>query len=180
MLSTVVAVCSSFSHSTAKVPRNRINLIAGLGVEGDVHLGRTTQHQYLAKKDSARANLTQVHLLHAELHDFLNDAGFDISPGQMGENITTRGIDLMSLPLGTRLNLGKVAILQVTGFREPCFKLNQLRPGLMKASFMRGQGGRVVPNAGIMAIVVRGGLVGPGDPIENNLPDEPHLALLPV
>jgi MOSC domain-containing protein YiiM len=180
MLPTVVAVCSSFSHSTAKVPRNRINLIAGLGVEGDVHLGRTTQHLYLAKRDSTRTNLTQVHLLHAELHDLLNKAGFDLFPGVMGENVTTRGIDLMSLPSGTHLNLGKVVIIQVTGFREPCSKLNQLRPGLMKASFMRDQGNRVVPNAGIMGIVVRGGLVCPGDAIEINLPDEPHHPLLPV
>jgi MOSC domain-containing protein YiiM len=177
MFSTVVAVCSSFSHSVAKAPKTSINLITGLGVEGDVHLGRTTQHQYLAKRDPTRPNLTQVHLLHAELHDLLNDAGFGISPGLMGENITTRGIDLMSLPSGTRLNLGKVAILQVTGFREPCPKLNRLRPGLMKASFMRESGDRVVPNAGIMAIVIRGGLVSPGDAIEINLPDEPHQPL---
>jgi MOSC domain-containing protein YiiM len=180
MLPTVVAVCSASSHSISKAPKTCITLIAGLGVEGDVHLGRTTQHKYLAKKDPTRANLSQVHLLHAELHNSLNDSGFDISPGLMGENITTRGINLMSLPSGTRLNLGKVAILQVTGFREPCFKLNQLRPGLMKASFMRDHGDRLVPNAGIMAIVVRGGLVGSGDSIEINLPDEPHLALLPV
>jgi MOSC domain-containing protein YiiM len=119
MLPTVVAVCSSFSHSIAKAPKTSINLIAGLGVEGDVHLGRTTQHLYLAKKDPTRTNLTQVHLLHAELHDLLNDAGCDISPGLMGENITTRGIDLMGLPSGARLNLGEVVIIQVTGFREP-------------------------------------------------------------
>ena len=180
MFPTVVAVCSSFSHSIAKAPKTSISLIAGLGVEGDVHLGRTTQHLYLAKKDPTRTNLTQVHLLHAELHDFLNNAGFDISPGLMGENITTRGIDLMGLPLGTRLNLGKIAILQVTGFREPCSKLNRLRPGLMKASFMRDPGDRVVPNAGIMGIVIRGGLVSPGDTIKINLPDEPHQPLPPV
>jgi MOSC domain-containing protein YiiM len=180
MFPTIVAVCSSFSHSIAKAPKTSINLIADLGVEGDVHLGRTTQHIYLAKKDPTRINLTQVHLLHAELHDLLNEAGFEISPGLMGENITTRGIDLMSLPSGTRLKLGKVAILQVTGFREPCSRLNRLRPGLMKASFMRGPGDSVVPNAGIMGIVVRGGLVSPGDTIKINLPDEPHQPLQPV
>jgi MOSC domain-containing protein YiiM len=180
MFPTVIAVCSSFSHSVAKTPKTSINLIAGLGVEGDIHLGRTTQHQYLAKRDPTRPNLTQVHLLHAELHDLLNDAGFDISPGVMGENITTRGIDIMSLPSGTRLNLGKVAILQVTGFREPCSKLNLVRPGLMKASFIRDPGDRVVPNAGIMGIVVRGGSVSPGDVIEIHLPDEPHQPLPPV
>jgi MOSC domain-containing protein YiiM len=180
MLPTVVAVCSSVSHSIAKAPKTSINLIAGLGVEGDVHLGRTTQHLYLAKRDPTRTNLTQVHLLHAELHDLLNEAGFDISPGLMGENITTRGIDLMSLPSGTRLNLGKIAILLVTGFREPCSKLNQLRPGLMKACFMGNQGDRVIPTAGIMGIVVRGGLVSPGDAIEIDRPDEPHHPLLPV
>jgi MOSC domain-containing protein YiiM len=98
----------------------------------------------------------------------------------MGENITTRGIDLMSLPSGTHLNLGKVVIIQVTGFRQPCSKLNRLRPGLLKASFMRDQANHVVPNAGIMGIVVRGGLVSPGDAIEINLPAEPHHPLLPV
>jgi MOSC domain-containing protein YiiM len=178
--SCVVAVCSSSSRSIAKTPKTSINLIAGLGVEGDVHLGRTTQHLYLAKRHPSRANLTQVHLLHAELHDLLNEAGFKISPGLMGENITTSGIELMSLPSGTRLNLGKAAIIQVTGFRQPCSKLNRLRPGLMKASFMRDQCNGLVPNAGIMGIVVRGGSVSPGDAIEINLPEEPHLPLQAV
>jgi MOSC domain-containing protein YiiM len=178
--SCVVAVCSSSTHSIAKVPTTSINLIAGLGVEGDVHLGSTTQHLYLAKRHPNRSNLTQVHLLHAELHDLLNDVGFDISPGLMGENITTRGIDLMSLPAGTRLNLGKGAIIQVTGFRTPCSKLNRLRPGLMKASFMRDQCKGLVPNAGIMGIVVRGGPVRRGDAIEMNLPEKPHLPLQAV
>lgn len=177
---TVIAVCSSSSHSITKEVRTNINLIAGLGVEGDVHLGPTTQHLYVVKKDPIRTNLTQIHLLHAELHEVLNAAGFNVSPGTMGENITTHGIDLMALPRGTRLNLGKSAAVHVTGFREPCSKLNRLRPGLMKASFKRDQQNRVVPNAGIMAIVIRGGFVGSGDPIEINLPPEPHLALSPV
>jgi MOSC domain-containing protein YiiM len=180
MLPTVMAVCSSSSHSVSKEIRTNINLIAGLGVEGDAHLGRTTQHLYLMKKDSARTNLTQVHLLHAELHDVLNAAGLNIYPGTMGENITTRGIYLMALSQGTRLHLGKSAVVQVTGFREPCSKLNRLRPGLMKASFKQDHQNRVVPNAGIMAIVIRGGLVGFGDTIEIKLPAEPHIALSPV
>jgi MOSC domain-containing protein YiiM len=176
MLPTVIAVCSSSNHSISKEVRTNINLIAGLGVGGDAHLGGTTQHLYLMKKDPARINLTQVHLLHAELHDILNATGFSIYPGTMGENITTRGIDLMALPLGARLDLGKSAVVEVTGFREPCSKLNRLRPGLMKASFKRDHRNRSVPNAGIMAIVIRGGLVGSGDAIEINLPAEPHLA----
>jgi MOSC domain-containing protein YiiM len=132
------------------------------------------------KKDSARTNLTQVHLLHAELHDVLNAAGLNIDPGTMGENITTRGIDLMALPQGTRLHLGKSAVVQVTGLREPCSKLNWLRPGLMKASFKRDHQNRAIPNAGIMAIVIRGGWVGSGDTIEIKLPAGPYVALSPV
>ena len=149
-------------------------------MEGDAHRGRTTQHLYLVKKDPARANLTQVHLLHSELHDILNAAGLNISPGMMGENVTNRGIDLMALPHGTRLNLGKSAVVQVTGFREPCAKLNRLRPHLMKATFKPNHKNRFAPNAGIMAIVVRGGLVGPGDTVKIDLPNPPHLALSPV
>jgi MOSC domain-containing protein YiiM len=125
-------------------------------------------------------NLTQVHLLHVELHDFLNNAGFDISPGLMGENITTRGVDLMNLPSGTNLVFGEGATIQITGLRQPCFKLNRLRPGLMKASFLRDQCNRFVPNAGVMGIVVRGGAVSRGDAIEINLPEGPHHPLLPV
>jgi MOSC domain-containing protein YiiM len=180
MLPTVIAVCSSGSHRISKEVRTNINLILGLGVEGDAHLGATTQHLYLVKKDPARTNLTQVHLLHSELHDALNAAGLNVSPGMMGENITTRGIDLMALPQGTRLNLGKSAVVQVTGLREPCSKLNRLRPGLMKATFKRDDRYGIVPNAGIMAIVIIGGLVSPGDTIKIKLPAGPHVALSPV
>jgi MOSC domain-containing protein YiiM len=177
---TVIAVCLNTTRGMAKHPKGSINLLAGLGVEGDIHRGKTTQHLYLKKRDPSRINLTQVHLLHAELHERLNEAGFEITPGLMGENITTRGVDLMALPRGARLSLGKAAIVEISGFREPCSKLDNLRTGLMKASFRWDQMGRRAPDAGVMAIVVKGGWVFPGDMIQISLPDKPHLPLQSV
>lgn len=180
MRPTVVAVCSRRRHSIGKDPKTSIDLVAGLGVEGDAHFGRTTQHLYLLRKDLARPNLTQVHLLHAELHDRLNHMGFDISPGMLGENITTRGLDLMTLPCGTQLKVGNDPILQVTGYREPCGKIDRVKPGLMDATFIHDSFGRLIPNLGIMAVVLKGGIARMGDSIEVIFPDEPHLPLLPV
>ena len=180
MSPTVIAVSSRRRHSIGKDPKASIDLVAGLGVEGDAHFGRTTQHLYLLRKDPTRPNLTQVHLLHAELHDRLNRIGFDISPGMLGENITTRGLDLMALPSGTQLKVGNDPILQVTGCRQPCSKLDRVKPGLMDATFIRDSFGCLIPNLGIMAVVLRGGVVRTGDGIEVIFPDEPHLPLLPV
>lgn len=184
MNATVTAVSANPTHSFSKYTQACITLIAGLGVQGDAHLGKTTQHRYLVKKDPARANLTQVHLLHAELHDELaselNGTAFRLAPGQMGENILTRNLDLMGLPTGALLHLGPSAIVQLTGLREPCAQLNKLRPGLMKAVFKRSPDGELVRNAGVMAIVLRGGEVYPGDPIRIELPAEPHSPLQPV
>ncbi|MGE5706879.1 MAG: MOSC domain-containing protein [Bacteroidota bacterium] len=148
MKASVTAVSKSGDRDLAKANQASIFLLAGLGVEGDAHA-------------KVGKNLRQVHLLPAELHDELQHAGFPVSAGQMGENVTTRGIDLVSLSNGTRLHLGETAVVELTGLRAPCKKLETIKPGLLKAVF--GPGNR--PKAGVMGIVIIGGLVRPGDPI---------------
>lgn len=173
----VVAVNCSGTHSMRKPAVATIELLAGLGVEGDAHLGRTVQHRARVRQDPTQPNLRQVHLIHAELHDELRAAGFELIPGEMGENITTSGIDLLGLPTGTRLHFGDAAIIEVTGLRNPCHQLDKLRPGLMAATLDRDEKGDLVRKAGIMAIVLGGGEIKPGDAIEIELPPEPRRKL---
>ncbi|HEX9063833.1 MAG TPA: MOSC domain-containing protein, partial [Streptosporangiaceae bacterium] len=155
-------------------------LLAGLGVAGDAHAGRTVQHRSRVARDPSAPNLRQVHLIHAELHDELNGSGFAVPPGGMGENITTRGIDLLGLPEGTRLKIGPQVVLEVTGLRNPCTQLDGFRPGLMRAVLDRDRDGALVRKAGVMAIVLTGGEVSPGDPITVRRPASPHRPLRPV
>lgn len=180
MLGIVTAVSRSPTHSVAKWNQNSITLIAGLGVDGDAHSGKTVKHLSRLLRFGNSPNLRQVHLIHAELHDELRAAGFGIVAGQMGENVTTRGVDLLGLPTGARLHLGGNAVIEVTGLRNPCGKLNKIQPGLMKATLDRDAAGNLVRKAGIMAIVLAGGTVRPGHDIEIELPAAPHVALLPV
>lgn len=170
----VVSVSRSPVHSFSKPVTASVTLLEGLGVEGDAHAGETTQHRYLVKKDPTRVNLTQVHLIGEELFATLPD--YDLAPGDLGENITTRGIDLITLPWGTRLHFG-AAIVQVTGLRAPCTLINKFRGGLMKHLIGRDQTGTVIRRAGIMGVVVAGGVVEPGAAIEIELPDGEHQAL---
>lgn len=163
-----------------KLGRDSITLLEGLGVEGDAHLGETVQHLSRIRRDPTQPNLRQVHLVHAELHDELRDRGFELEPGQMGENVTTRGVDLLALPVGTRLRLGDTALIEITGLRNPCKQLNGIQDGLMAATLDRGADGELIRRAGVMAIVITGGQVRPGDPIATELPAEPHRALEPV
>ena len=163
-----------------KLGRDSITLLEGLGVEGDAHLGETVQHLSRIRRDPTQPNLRQVHLVHAELHDELRDRGFELEPGQMGENVTTRGVDLLALPVGTRLRLGDTALIEITGLRNPCKQLNGIQDGLMAATLDRGADGELIRKAGVMAIVITGGQVRPGDPIATELPAEPHRALEPV
>ena len=176
----VISVSRSPSHTMSKPNEGSITLLAGLGVEGDAHLGETVKHRSRVKRDPTVPNLRQVHLIHAELHDELAEAGFVLAPGQMGENITTRGIDLLGLPTGTRLHLGATAVVEVTGLRNPCAQLDGIQPGLMAATLGRDEHGALVRKAGIMAIVIAAGEVRPGDAIRAELPAPPHLALEPV
>ena len=176
----VIAVSRSPTHTFNKPTQGSIRLLTGLGVEGDAHLGETVKHRSRVARDPTQPNLRQVHLIHAELHDELRAAGFVVSAGQLGENVTTRGVDLLGLPTGTRLHLGKTAVVEVTGLRNPCVQLDHFQSGLMAAVLERDEHGRLIRKAGIMSIVLAGGEVRPGDPIIIELPPEPHRALEPV
>jgi MOSC domain-containing protein YiiM len=176
----IVAVSRSATHTMSKPNEESIRLLAGLGVEGDAHLGETVKHRSRVKRDPTTPNLRQVHLIHAELHDELAKGGFTLAPGQMGENITTRGVDLLALPRGTRLHLGATAVVEVTGLRNPCAQLDGIQDGLMAAALARDERGELVRKAGIMGIVSAGGEVRAGDPIRVELPPTPHRRLEPV
>jgi MOSC domain-containing protein YiiM len=173
-------VSLSGTHSLSKGNQPAIRLLEGLGVEGDAHAGTTVKHRSRVARDPHQPNLRQVHLIHAELHDELRGAGFDVSAGQMGENVTTRGIDLLGLPTGARLRLGDEAIVEVTGLRNPCAQLDRLQAGLMAAVLDRDEQGNLVRKAGVMAVVVAGGLVRPGEAVTVELPPAPHRPLGPV
>ena len=176
----VVAVCRSPTHTLSKPNRDGIRLLTGLGVEDDAHQGETVKHRSRVARDPSRPNLRQVHLIHAELHDELRAAGFAVAAGQMGENVTTRGVDLLGLPTGARLRLGDSAVVEVTGLRNPCAQLDRLQPGLMAATLGRDEHGALVRKAGVMGVVLVGGEVRPGDPVRVELPPEPHRPLAPV
>ena len=180
MQGRVAAVSRSATHSLSKGNQEAIHLLAGLGVEGDAHAGTTVKHRSRVARDPHQPNLRQVHLIHAELHEELRRAGFDVVAGQMGENITTEGIDLLGLPTGTRLRLGDAAIVEITGLRNPCAQLDQIQPGLMAAVLDRDEQGNLIRKAGVMAVVVAGGPIRPGDPITVELPPAPHRRLEPV
>lgn len=176
-LATVVAVSCGGEHRFSKPLQNGIRLLAGLGVAGDAHLGVTVKHRSRVAKDPTQPNLRQVHMIHAELFDELKAAGFDITAGAIGENITTRGIDLLGLPRGARLHIGKTALVDVTGLRNPCRQLNDYRPGLMQAVLGRDAAGHLILKAGIMGVVLADGDVAPGDAIRIEMPAEPHRRL---
>lgn len=176
MRAEVVAVCSSAAHTMSKPVRASITLLKGWGVEGDAHAGTTVKHRSRVRQDPMQPNLRQVHLVQMELFEELNTQGFTLTPGLMGENITTRGIDLLGLPCGARLRIGK-AVIEVTGLRNPCAQLDDLRPGLMAAVLDRAPDGSLIRKAGIMGIVLRSGTVLPGDRIEVEMPTPPFVAL---
>ncbi|HWD58522.1 MAG TPA: MOSC domain-containing protein [Stellaceae bacterium] len=180
MAATVIAVSRSPGHTLSKPNAGSITLLAGLGVEGDAHMGVTVKHRSRVAKDPTAPNLRQVHLVHAELMDELEAAGFRIAPGAMGENVTTRGVDLLGLPAGTRLKIGGAALVEVTGLRNPCAQLNKIAPGLMNATLDRDAEGNLIRKAGIMGVVLAGGEIRPGDRIEVEWPAAPHHRLEPV
>ncbi|MGE0599459.1 MAG: MOSC domain-containing protein [Dehalococcoidia bacterium] len=175
----VVAVHRSPAHTFHKRAVPVIRLVAGLGVEGDAHNGVTVKHLSRVAKDPTQPNLRQVHLVHQELHQGLLARGFRVAPGEMGENITTTGLDLLGLPRGARLTVGE-AIIEITGLRNPCLQLDAFPAGLMQACLDRDEVGGLIRLAGVMGIVVTGGEIRPGDPIEVELPAEPHRRLEPV
>jgi MOSC domain-containing protein YiiM len=176
----VAAVHRSASHTFSKFADDAVVLVAGVGVHGDAHAGETVRHRSHAARDARQRNLRQVHLLHAELFDELMAADFAVWPGDLGENITTRGIDLLALPAGAQLQIGRSAVLGITGLRNPCSQLNRFQPGLMAAVLDRDDQGRLLRKAGVMSVVLAGGEVRPGDAIEVLLPQPPFRALAPV
>jgi len=179
MTGYVSAVAMSPTHTMSKQVRDRIMLIEGFGVEGDAHMGSTVKHRSRLARDPTAPNLRQVHLIHGELFDELRAKGFDIAPGQMGENITTRGIDLLALPRGTHLNFG-AAVIEVTGLRNPCAQLDGIHPGLMEAVLERHPERDLIRKAGIMAIVIKSGEVRVENKIRVTIPASNHDPLKPV
>jgi MOSC domain-containing protein YiiM len=176
----VVSVSRGASHSFSKRPLAFIDLIEGLGVDGDAHRGATVKHRSRVARNPAQPNLRQVHLVHAELFGQLAEAGFTVTAGEIGENVTTRGLQLLELPTGTRLHLGHSAVVEVTGLRNPCIQLDRFQAGLMAATLDRTADGSLVRKAGIMTVVLSGGRVNVGDEIRVVLPAPPHRPLAPV
>jgi MOSC domain-containing protein YiiM len=176
----VVSVSRDSAHNFSKPLAGSIVLEAGLGVVGDAHFGVTVQHRTLVAKDPSRPNSRQVHLIHSELFEELRAAGFELRAGDLGENILTKGVDLLALPTGTRLRIGADAIVEMTGLRNPCRQIERFQPGLQAALLYRDETGELVRKAGVMGVVSVGGLVRPGDPIGVELPDGEHRPLGPL
>lgn len=176
----VVAVSQRAGHHFSKTPSLGIRLLTGLGVAGDAHMGTTVKHRSRVRRDPTQPNLRQVHLIHAELFDELRSIGFVVKPGELGENVTTSGIDLLALPAGTRLHLGDSAVVEITGLRNPCVQIDEFQQGLMAATLDRDADGNLVRKAGVMSVVLRDGDVRPGDAVGVELPSAPHRRLQPV
>ncbi|MGJ7579143.1 MOSC domain-containing protein [Variovorax sp. RHLX14] len=176
----VVAVHLSGLHSFSKFTEPAIRLLAGIGVEGDAHAGTTVKHRSRVARDPSAPNLRQVHLLHSELFDELMAADFAVWPGDMGENITTRGVDLLALPAGTRLHIGDGPVVELTGLRNPCSQIDKFQKGLLAATLDRDPDGGLVRKAGVMAIVLEAGDVRAGDAIRIELPEGEIRKLEPV
>jgi MOSC domain-containing protein YiiM len=176
----VLAVSLRRGHHFSKTPSLSIRLLTGLGVAGDAHMGTTVKHRSRVRKDPTEPNLRQVHLMHAELFEELRVKGFDVTPGDLGENVTTSGIELLALPAGARLHLGATAVVEVTGLRNPCSQIDGFQNGLMAATLDKDAAGYLVRKAGVMSIVRSDGDVRPGDTIRVELPELPHRALKPV
>lgn len=179
MAPQVVAVHSHDSHTFSKLTRESITLLEGLGVDGDAHCGATVQHRSRVAADPSQPNLRQVHLIPAELFDELRASGHGVAPGELGENITTRDVDLLALPVGARLRFGD-AVVTITGLRNPCQQINEFQSGLLKQVVTTDDDGRVIRRAGVMGIVSRGGSVAAGDTIDVELPPTPHFPLTRV
>lgn len=177
MSGAIVGLSRSAAHAFSKDAEPQLTLVEGLGIAGDAHAGVTVQHRSRVARDPSQPNLRQVHLLHNELLQELTARGFPIRPGMLGENVTTSGLDLLALPTGTQLRLGATAVVELTGLRNPCSQIESFHEGLLAAVVQRGEDGRVTRKAGVMAIVVRGGVIATGDRIDVVLPAAPHRPL---
>ncbi len=173
----VTAVSRNAAHTFSKENVPSLRLLTGLGAEGDAHAGVTVRHRSRVAADPTQPNLRQVHLIHAELFDALRAAGFSVTAGDLGENITTGGVYLLGLPTGTRLHIGPVAVVEITGLRNPCGQLSAFQPGLLRAVLGHDAEGNLFRKAGVMGVVLAGGEVRPGDAIRAQLPPEPYVRL---
>jgi MOSC domain-containing protein YiiM len=179
-MGSVLAVSLRHGHHFSKTPSLSIRLLTGLGVAGDAHMGEMVKHRSRVRKDPTQPNLRQVHLMHAELFEELRAKGFSVQPGDLGENVTTSGVELLALPTGTRLHIGATAVVEVTGLRNPCVQIDGFQKGLMAATLDRDAAGNLVRKAGIMSIVLADGDVRPGDAVRVELPGTPYQPLQPV
>ena len=177
---SVVSVSRDDQHRFSKPAVDAIELVAGLGVAGDAHAGTTVQHRSRVARDPSQPNLRQVHLIHDELLDEVHAAGFEVGPGQLGENVTTHGVDLLGLPEGTVLRLGPEASVEVTGLRNPCLQIDGFEDGLLRQLVGRDADGAVVRKGGVMGVVLTGGRIVPGDEVVVELPAGEARALRPV
>lgn len=177
MAGKIIAVSKSSTHTFSKKAATYLTLLEGLGVEGDAHCGVTVKHRSRVARDPSQPNLRQVHLIQSELFDELSNLGFSLSVGDLGENLTTRGLDLLALPAGTKLHLGACAIVVLTGLRNPCAQIDDFQPGLLKAVVGRSPEGKLIRKAGVMGIVERGGTVAVNDDILVTLPPHPYNEL---
>ncbi len=177
MIPKIIALSKSPTHTMSKTNHESIYLIEGEGVDGDAHRGKSVKHRSRVAADPTQPNLRQVHLIHSELFEELHQKGFKITPGMMGENVTTKGIDLLALPRGTKLVLGSESIIEVTGLRNPCHQLNGLQEGLLNAVLDKDEAGNLIRKAGIMGIVLQSGTLKKGDKIQIQLPSKPYQKL---
>lgn len=177
MTGQVVAVAMHGSHRFSKQIVPEILIVEGLGVDGDAHQGATVKHRSRVKADPTQPNLRQVHLIHSELFDEVAAQGFRVGPADLGENITTKGIDLLGLPRGAHLMVGEEVPLEVTGLRNPCAQIDNWQKGLLSAVLDRGPSGELIRKSGIMSVVLKGGRVRAGDRIVVELPEPPFLLL---
>jgi MOSC domain-containing protein YiiM len=179
-MGSVLAVSARAGHHFSKTPSLSIRLLTGLGVAGDAHMGETVKHRSRVRRDPTQPNLRQVHLIHAELFEELRGKGFVVQPADLGENVTSEGIDLLALPTGTWLHLGTSAVVEITGLRNPCIQIDTFQKGLMAATLDKDAAGNLVRKAGVMSIVISDGDIRPGDAIRVELPARPHRPLQPV
>lgn len=174
---TVISVSRSARHGFSKAPQASIQLVAGLGVEGDAHAGVAVKHRSRVALDPTQPNLRQVHLIPEELLANLALAGFVLEPGDLGENVLTSGMDLQGLPRGTVLEIGPTAKVELTGLRNPCHQIEAFRVGLLSQVLGRGEDGMLQRRAGVMGIVVQSGTIRISDTVTVVLPALPHVAL---
>ena len=173
----IISVASDAGHNFSKITKSEITLIEGIGVQGDAHSGTTVKHRSRVAKDPTQPNLRQIHLIHSELFDEVAAQGLSVVPGEMGENITTRGLDLLAMPQGTRLHLGAEAVIEVTGLRNPCSQIENFQSGLLKACLDKDEDGNLIRKSGVMSIVIQGGVVSQDDTIKVILPEGEHKPL---